>query len=62
MEISLDLLSKNRSIFGIGYNRGVATVEHKKTKEKHPVIFHEIDFGFIIATLTITFWSKVKEE
>jgi hypothetical protein len=62
MEISLDLLSKNRSILGFCYNRGVATVEHKKTKEQHPVVFHEIDLGFIVATVTITIWSRLKED
>lgn len=62
MELSLDILSKNRSIFGICYNRGIATVEHKKTKETHPVVFHEIDFGIIIATLTLTIWTKIKKD
>lgn len=62
MEVSLDLLSKNRSILGLCYNRGFAKVENKKTGETHPVIFHEIDLGFIIATLTITIWSKMKEK
>lgn len=54
MDISIEILSRDRSLLGFCYNRGTGLV--KKKEETKEVTFYEFGIGLLFIQIHLTFY------